>query len=218
MVSLFISLTSLVCSTQAACDDVTPPEGRCENERRVTWCEEGKQKHFDCPEDTVCAWNEMVPGFDCVLALCSRDLDGDGTWEDIPPTGLCHDERLVWCASGYVKELSCADSAVCGWNDGLGSYDCISSDPDVAGDGEPQEVTDLSGSSEDDAGSMPRPSSDAFAGPVQYDELGTATPTSPDATAGCLMAQSASGSSASVVIALTCLLIFGLVGDRRSPR
>ncbi len=221
MVSLIISLSSLVVATQAACDGVTPPEGRCENERRVTWCEEGKQKHFDCPEDTVCAWNDMLPGFDCVLAPCSRDLDGDGTWEDIPPTGLCHAERLVWCASGRVKELSCAESAVCGWNDALGAYDCISGDPAAADDDGNDASADVAEAPADDVGGSPQPSSDAssgdaFAGPVQYDDVGTPLPMSDASTAGCRSARApVSGASLAAVIA-TCLLFFGLRAARRS--
>ncbi|MBT9558083.1 MAG: hypothetical protein IV100_18765 [Myxococcales bacterium] len=220
MVSLFVSLSSLVVSAQADCDGVTPPEGRCENERRVTWCEGGHQKHFDCPEDTVCAWNDMLPGFDCVLAPCSRDLDGDGTWEDIPPTGLCHVERLVWCASGRVKELSCAESAVCGWNDELGAYDCISGDPAAPGE-DVEASADVSEVSDDDAGTSPQPGgdasgSDAFAGPVQYDDVGTATPTAPVATAGCGVAATRASGAAFAVSALTWMLFFGLRVARRS--
>ncbi len=220
-----LTVSIALCATllpSGACPDSLPEQGRCEGERRLLWCEDGEAKSFDCPVDTTCAWSEALHGFDCVLVKCERDLDRDGQADPVPATGLCVEGRVVWCDKGHVRELTCLPGVTCGWNAGIGAYDCVSTSGEDAGTADDAGSTDAD-DGEDDGYGLPDAGGRLPGGsgvkPVQNDagasdDLGVdAAPTS----AGCAAGPRTGGAWLLLALIVPWLRRRPLAGGSRSP-
>ena len=184
---IVLVLFRLALSGGYPCDASLPPEGRCDGEKRVRYCEDGQPRVLDCTGGAVCAWNDSIGAFDCVAAPCKRSLGEEKGDQDVPAAGLCTEAGVVWCDAGRIKELECKADSSCGWNAKLGQYDCISemlradidADADAAG-------SDTGGGA--DTGIIPSATGDTAIGPIAYaeepaEDVGAAA--APASGAGC---------------------------------
>lgn len=99
------------------CGPDLPTHGACDGAHRVVWCEDNEVNALDCKPGTVCAWNDAIQVFDCLAPACG---------DDVPASGLCNPEGNVqYCDDGKVKLLQCNEGTECGWNAGIGAFDCL---------------------------------------------------------------------------------------------
>ena len=100
--------------------------GQCEG-TVIQWCENDEVIQLDCADHgAVCGWDADHEYYTC---MDPEEMTEDCLTENSYSGSCQNGTTVVWCNSdGTIDTMTCKDGLVCGWNDQMGYFDCVSVD------------------------------------------------------------------------------------------